>query len=110
MKNKIDMRGAIRLRDSANSLGRTLIWHANNSPLETWKAADDAGCKLDCWPGSLFHALYRARPKRPPTAQEVAAIAQRLEAMFGYVPLDRLREIAADPDFALFNLPEEDVI
>lgn len=109
MTNKIDMSEAIRLRDSANSLGRGLAWHCNNSPMEAWQAAAVAGCKLD-GQAKLFHTLYNARPKREPTAQEVAAIAQGLEAMFGYVPLDRLKEIAADPDFALFNLPEEDVI
>lgn len=101
--------GAIRLRESASRIGRALIWHCENTPLATWQAAADAGDKVD-WPCRLFHALHNARPKSQPTAHEVAAIAKRLEAMFGYVPLDRLREIAADPDWALFNLPEVDVI
>lgn len=109
MKNKIDMSEAIRLRESVSRIGRTLIWHCQNTPLEAWQAAADAGCKLDRQ-GNLFHALYNARPKREPTAQEVAAIAKRLEGMFGYVPLHRLAEIATDPDWALFSLPPVDVI
>lgn len=88
---------------------RALNWHLKNTPPEAWQAAFAAGCKLDC-PAGLFHALHNARPKREPSAREVSEIARRLEAMFGYVPLDRLREIAQDPDWAIFSLPEVDVI
>jgi len=109
MKNKIDMNEAIRLRESASRIGRALDWHCKNTPLEAWQAAFAADCKLDCT-AKLFHALHNARPKREPTAREVAEIARRLEGMFGYVPIHRLADIATDPEWAIFNLPEVDVI
>lgn len=111
MENKIDKSEAIRLREAASRLGRTLVWHAENTPLVGWQAAADAGGGVK-WPCGLFHALYNARTKREPTVQEVAEIARRLAAMrgSGTVPLAPLTQIAQDPDWALFSLPEADVI
>lgn len=111
MTNKIDMSDAFRLREAASRLRRTLAWHCENSPLATWKAAADAGDNVG-WPCGLFHALYNARPKREPTALELGEIARRLEAMRGgsTVPLETLFQIAQDPDWALFSLPEVDII
>lgn len=93
------------LRDSASRLGRLLIWHSENTPLATWQAAIDAGCKLGD-PDSLLHALHTNRPKRPPTAQEIAEIKQMIQAI-GCVPLDTVLRIATDPAWALLNLPNE---
>lgn len=94
-----------RLRDSANRLGQLLIWHCENTPLATWQAAIDEGCKLD-YPDRLLHALHTHRPKRPPTAEEIAELERMLQAI-GCVPLDTILRIATDPAWALFNLPNE---
>jgi len=103
--DKVELEAAVRLRESSSRIGQTLIWHCQNTPLETWQAAIDAGGKLDRQ-GGLLHTLYNHRPKRAPTAQELAEIARGLEAMRGNVSLYWLQRIAADPEWAIFNLSQ----
>jgi len=91
-----------RLRDWAKRLGHSLLWHAENTPLSTWATvAKDKFSPANANVSRLLHALYRHRPKRQPTPEELQAIKESLR---GHVLSAELFEsLITDPDWVLFS-------
>lgn len=99
-----ELEAAEILRSNALKLGRSLVWHATNTPLSSWRKAT-SGIVLP-WPHGLFHVLYNNRPKRPATPTEIVEITRRMIGMGLSGEPSHVLDVATDPDWALFSLPQ----
>lgn len=94
------------LRAGIERLGHTLIWHAQNTPGSVWAKAANEFTVRALWPGNFLHWMSENRPKREPTAEELAAI---MELLRGHTLLEEtFARIITDPDWTIFQLSKID--